>query len=34
VSPWGEEIRSEEEIINVDIDFNYVKKIRKKFLLK
>ena len=33
ISPWGEEIRSEEEIINADIDLNYIKKIRKKFLL-
>jgi len=33
ISPWGEEIRSEDEIINVDIDLNYIKKIRKKFSL-
>ena len=33
ISPWGEEIRSEDEVINVDIDLSYIKKIRKKFSL-
>jgi len=32
--PWGEEIRNQEEIINVDIDLNYIKKIRKRLPLE
>jgi len=34
ISPWGEEIRSEKEIINTDIDLGYIKKIRKRFVLE
>jgi len=33
ISPWGEEFRSENEKIDVDIDLNYISKIRKKFKL-
>ncbi len=33
ISPWGEENRSEKEIINVDLELEYIKKIRKKFQL-
>ena len=33
ISPWGEEIRFQKEILSVDIDLNYVNKIRKKFRL-
>ena len=32
--PWGEEIRNKDEILNVDIDLNYIKKIRKRLPLE
>ena len=30
ISPWGEEERNKDEILNTDIDLNYIKKIRKR----
>ena len=33
-SPWGEEIRNKDEILNVDIDLKYIKKIRKRLSLE
>ena len=32
--PWGEEIRNQNETLDVDIDLNYIKKIRKRLTLE
>jgi len=32
--PWGEEIRNKDDILNVDIDLKYIKKIRKRLPLE
>ena len=32
--PWGEEIRNKDETLDVDIDLNYIKKIRKRLPLE
>ena len=32
--PWGEEIRNKDEVLDVDIDLNYIKKIRKRLPLE
>jgi len=34
INPWGEEIRNQEEKLDVDIDFNFIKKIRKRLPLE
>jgi len=34
ISPWGEEERNKDEILNTDIDLKYIKKIRKRLSLE
>jgi len=34
INPWGEENRSQDEVLNVDIDLNLIQKIRKRLTLE